>query len=119
MDRIHLLTLTKKRDMMFIIDKDQYQVHDFRVLGPDDHYKLVVMQDIDVMPHDASFTKLNNTYFSAGDVDFDLAEGKCSEAWDGGWWFTNCFDKSVCMTGRGLHNSVGVTKFTYSMMLIK
>ena len=113
------MTTTKKRDMMFILDDVQYQVHDFRVMGEDDHYKLVVMEDIDQMPHDASFTKLNNTYFSAADVDFDLAEGKCSEAWDGGWWFTNCFDKSVCMTGRGLHNTAGVTKFKNSEMLIK
>lgn len=120
LDKIHLMTITKVRDMMFFVDDAPYKVHDFRVTNQQDHYKLVVMKDIDEMPHSCSFTKLNNTYFSALDVDFDLAlNGNCSEAWDGGWWYTNCFDASVCMTGLGMHNSVGVHRFEYSVMLIK
>ena len=120
MDHIHMLTATKKRNMMFIIDSDTYEVEGFRVMGPDEHYKLIVMSDIDMMPKNSKFSRLNETYFSTIDVDFDSApNGDCAEAWDGGWWFTNCFDKSVCMTGRGVHNSVGVSKFTSSVMMIR
>lgn len=120
LNRIHLLTHTKKRDLMFYVDDEQYRVHDFKVKNELDHYKLVVQEDIDQMPNGCSFTRLNNTYFSASDVDFDLApNGNCSEAWDGGWWYTNCFDKSVVLTGLGMHSDAGVTKFTKSLMLIK
>jgi hypothetical protein len=120
LDKINLLTSTKDRELMLFIDDLPYRVNGFKVLDSYNHYKLIVKNDIDNMPDGCSFTRLNNTYFSALDVDFDLAKnGNCSEGWNGGWWFTDCFDHSVCMTGLGMHHNKGVTKFTRSIMLIK
>jgi len=120
LDRISLLTTIKDRELMLVVNDSQYRVRNFKVLGEFYHYKLVVQEDIDKMPDGTTILRLNNTFFSALDVDFDLAaNGNCSTGWKAGWWFTDCYDHSVCMTGMSMHSSVGVKRFTYSSMLIK
>jgi len=120
LDYISLLTTVKDRELMLVVDDRQYRVKNFKVLGEYQHYKLIVQEDIDKMPDGTTILRLNNTFFSALDVDFDLAaNGNCSTGWKSGWWFTDCYDHSVCMTGMSMHSSVGVKKITYSSMLIK
>lgn len=120
LDYISLLTNMQDRELMLVINDTQYRVNNFKVLGEFYHYKLVVMDDIDRMPDGTTMLRLNNTFFSASDVDFDQAtNGNCSTGWKSGWWFTDCYDHSVCMTGMSMHSRVGVKKFTYSSMLIK
>ena len=115
-----MMTSVKKRDMMFFIDDSTFKVSGFKVWDKYNHYKLTVEDEYDQMPNDASFLRLNNTRFSAKDVDFDLAvNGRCFDAWEGGWWFTDCFDKTVCLTGLGVHDISGITKFSRALMLIK
>jgi len=105
---------------MFYIDDAQYKVHGFKVLDEYQNYKLIVMSEIDGMPDDCSFLRLNNSYFSTNDVDFDLAPDSCSAHNKGeGWWFTNCYDLTVFMTGLKMHSRAGLTEFTHGFMLIK
>lgn len=120
LDHISLLTGIKERQLMLVVNDTQYRVSNFKVLNEFYHYKLVVMDEIDKIPDGTSLLRLNNTLFSASDVDFDLAaNGNCSAGWKCGWWFTDCYDHSICMTGLSMHSRVGVKKFTYSSMLIK
>lgn len=105
---------------MLYVDDAQYKVHGFKVLDEYQDYKLIVMSEIDAMPNDCSFLRLNNTRFSTNDIDFDLAPDSCSLHSNGeGWWFTNCYDLSIVMTGLNMHSRAGLTKFTEGVMLIK
>ena len=120
LENIHLLTTTKERQLMLFVNESQYKVNGFKVLSEFYHFKLIVMEEIDKMAEGTTFLRLNNTLFSAVDVDFDLAaNGNCSTGWKCGWWFTDCFDHSLCMTCMGMHGNKGIKRFTYSSMLIK
>ena len=120
LDNINLLTTIKDRELMLIINSTSFRVAGFRVLDERAHYKLIVREDIDKMPHGITMKRLNNTFFSTSDVDFDqAAAGKCSVGWKAGWWFTDCFDHSVCMTCLVMHGRKDVLKFVTSTMLIK
>ena len=105
---------------MFYVDDAQYKVHGFKVLSDLQDYKLIVMSEIDEMPSDCSFMRLNNSRFSTNDKDFDGAPDSCSLHMNGeGWWFTNCYDMSIVMTGLHMHSKAGLTKFTQGVMLIR
>ena len=105
---------------MLMIDENQYKVNGFKVLNEFNHFKLVVKNDIDQMPDDTSFIRMNNTFFSSSDVDYDLAQnGNCSTGWKAGWWFTDCFDRTVCMTCMAYHSNKGIIKFKQAIMLVK
>lgn len=120
LDFINILTTVKDRQLMLVINDTQYRLDNFKVLNEFYHYKIVIMDEIDRMPDGTSLLRLNNTMFSTSDVDFDLAaNGNCSTGYKCGWWFTDCYDQSICMTGMSMHSKVGVKKFTYSSMLIK
>jgi hypothetical protein len=120
LDNINALTSVKERQLMLFVNETQYKIGKFKVLGEFNHYKLIVDNEIDKMPDGCSFLRLNNTMFSALDVDFDLAaNGNCSTGWKSGWWFTDCFDHSITMTAMSFHSDTGIFKFSYSAMLIK
>ena len=106
--------------MMFVIDGIGYKVHGFKVDNEYNHWKLTVESEIDKMTNDCSFLRLNNTRFTTHDIDFDMApDGECAKTLNAGWWFTNCYDKSVVMTALHLHSKAGVTQFSKGLMMIK
>ena len=120
LDKMNTLTTVKDRQLMLLIDEAQFKYNGFRVLNEFYHYKLVVMSEVDHMPDGTTFLRLNNTFFSSSDIDYDLApNGNCSLGWKSGWWFTDCFDHTVCMTCMALHSSKGIRRFNYASMLIK
>lgn len=121
LDTISLLTTSgKERKLKIVLNDSEYQYSHFRVLNEYYNYKLIVDEELDRMPDQTSFLRLNNTLFSAIDVDFDLAvNSNCSSGWKAGWWFTDCFDKSTCLTCLIAHGVTGVKNLNYAGMLIK
>ncbi len=120
LERINLLTEDKERDMLFFIDNVGYKVHGFKVDDEFHHFKLTIKSEIDRMPNECSLMRLNNTRFSAKNVDFDYAPvGVCSETLEAGWWYTNCYDLTVAMTALHAHDRSGIIKFRRGVMLIK
>ncbi len=120
LDYIHLLTTNKKTELSATIDTKTYIYKRFEVSNEAYHYKIVIDDEAGPMPHGTSLLRLNNTRFSTIDVDFDLAlNSNCSSAWKAGWWFTNCFDYSICATCLIMHGSAGVTHLTFTEFKIK
>jgi len=113
------LTQDKERDLLFFIDNVGYKVHGFKVDDEFHHFKLTIKSEIDPMPNECSLLRLNNTRFSAKNVDFDYAPGICSETLQAGWWFTNCYDFTVAMTALHAHDRYGIKKFKRAAMFIK
>ncbi len=120
LDNFNMLTSEKDRQLMIVLNETQYKIRHFKVLNEYFNYKLIVDKEIDRLPDDSSILRLNNTLFSTIDVDFDLAvNSNCSSGWKAGWWFTDCFDKSTCLTCLIMHGSKGVKKLHYAGMLLK
>lgn len=120
LDYISLLTTTRQRQMMAIINATEYKVANFQVLNEYYHYKIVMEDDIDKYIDGSSFLRMNNSYFSTRDVDFDLAQNSsCSAGWKAGWWFTDCFDHSICMPCLIMHGDAGTKQLSKAVMLIK
>ena len=106
--------------MMAIINQTEYKVANFQVLNEFYHYKVTMEDDIDKFMDGSSFLRMNNSYFSTHDVDFDLAQNSsCSKGWKAGWWFTDCFDHSICMPCLIMHGDSGTKKLSKAVMLIK
>ena len=106
--------------MMAIINQTEYKVANFQVLNEFYHYKVVMEDDIDKYIDGSSFLRMNNSYFSTIDVDFDLAHNSsCSKGWKAGWWFTDCFDHSICMPCLIMHGDAGTKQLNKAVMLIK
>ena len=120
LEHFHALTKSKQRELKVVMNQSEYRYKNFRVLNEYFNYKLIVEEEIDTMPDECSFARLNNTLFSTIDVDFDLAiNSNCSSGWKAGWWFTDCFDRSTCLTCLIAHGTKGVKKLNYAAMLIK
>lgn len=120
LDNMNLLTRDKERELMIIVNSTSFRYKNFKVLNEYYHYKFVVEDEIDKFIDGSSMLRLNNSLFSTPDVDFDLAvNSSCSAGWKAGWWFTDCFDHSLCMTCMIMHGNTGVKKLTYAVMLIK
>jgi hypothetical protein len=106
--------------MMAIINQTEYKVAKFQVLNEFYHYKVTMEDDIDKFIDGSTFLRMNNSYFSTLDVDFDLAQNSsCSKGWKAGWWFTDCFDHSICMPCLIMHGDHGTKQLTKAVMLIK
>jgi len=120
LETIHLLTRSRKSQLLVTLNETSYRYNRFAVSGEFYHYKLVIDEEVDQMPDGTTMLRLNNSRFSAIDVDFDLAlNSNCSSAWKGGWWFTDCFDHSLCLTCMISHGNKGIKKLTYSSLMIK
>jgi hypothetical protein len=120
LDNIHLLSKVKNRQLMVVVDSRYYRYNRFYLTDEIYNYKIIVDDEIDSFYDGASFLRLNNTRFSTIDVDFDLAlNSNCSSAWKAGWWFTNCFDYSVCSTCMILHGNSGVTHLQHASLMVK
>lgn len=120
LDNIHLLTKDDNKQLMAVVNNTQYKYRRFRIADEFYHYKLIISQEIDKFDEGSSFLRLNNTLFSTIDVDFDLApNSNCSSGWNAGWWFTNCFDFSICSTCLAMHGQQGIKRLTYAALLIK
>ena len=120
LDSINLLTRDKERELMTIINGTAFRYKNFKVLNEYFHYKLTIEDEIDKFIDGSSMLRLNNTLFSTIDVDYDLAvNSNCSSGWKAGWWFTDCFDHSLCMTCLIMHGNKGVKNLAYAAMLIK
>lgn len=120
LDNINLLTEVKPRQLMAIVNQTEYRLANFKVLNEYYHYKVIIEDEIDKFIDGSSFLRLNNSLFSTIDVDYDLAaNSNCSSGWNAGWWFTDCFDHSVCMNCLIMHGNKGVKKLKYAVMLIK
>ncbi len=120
LDNFNLLTKNKPRQLKIVLNETEYRIKNFKVLNEYYNYKLIVDNEIDKMPDDSSFLRLNNSLFSTIDVDFDLAvNSNCSSGWKAGWWFTDCFDKSTCLPCLIMHGSKGVKNLHYAAMFTK
>jgi ficolin len=120
LDYIHAMTTVKPRQLMSILNNTEYKLGSFKVLNEYYHYKLIVDEEIDKYIDGTSLLRLNNSYFSTIDVDFDLANNSsCSKGWKAGWWFTDCFDHSICMPCLIMHGDNGVKNLNKAFMLIK
>ena len=105
---------------MAIVNETEYRYSNFQVLNEYYHYKFILGDELDKFIDGSSFLRLNNTLFSTIDVDYDLAaNSNCSNGWKAGWWFTDCFDHSVCATCLIMHGNSGVKNLAYSVMLLK
>lgn len=105
---------------MVTLNNTSFRYNRFYLTDEIYNYKIIVDDEIDPFIDGASFLRLNNTRFSTFDVDFDLAlNSNCSSAWKAGWWFTNCFDYSVCSTCMIMHGDKGVKNLEYSSLMIK
>lgn len=103
-----------------MLNNTQYRYDGFRVLNEFHHYKFIVNEEFDRLADDATLLKLNNTLFSTFDLDFDMAaNSNCSSGWNAGWWFTDCFDHTACMTCSYVHSNAGLKTLEYAAFLIK
>lgn len=117
---MHALTMHKDRQLMAVVNNTQYKYNKFRIADEFHHYKFIISEEVDKFADGCTMLRLNNTFFSTIDVDYDLApNSNCSSGWDGGWWFTNCFDFSVCVTCLAMHGNQGIRRLTYAALLIK
>jgi hypothetical protein len=106
--------------MMAIFNSTPFVYKNFKVSNEYNHYKLTIEDEIDKFIDGSTLLRLNNSLFSTIDVDFDLAaNSNCSSGWKAGWWFTDCFDHSSCMTCLIMHGNQGVKKLRHAAMLIK
>ena len=120
LETISKLTSLKSRELVAILNSTQVRYSYFQVLNEFHHYKLIIDGELDRLPDDATLLKLNNTFFSTIDLDFDMAaNSNCSSGWNAGWWFTDCFDHTVCMTCSYLHCNTGLKILDYAALLIK
>ena len=114
------MTKDRPRQLMAIINDTVYKYNRFELTSEIYHYKIIIDDEIDKFADGASLLRLNNTRFSTIDVDFDLAvNSNCSSAWKAGWWFTDCFDYSACMTCMIMHGNQGVKNLVNAALLIK
>jgi hypothetical protein len=108
------------RELMMIVNSTMFRYKNFQVESEYAHYKLIVEDEIDKFIDGCTLLRLNNSLFSTVDIDFDLANNSsCSAGWKGGWWFTDCFDHSLCLTCMIMHGNSGVRKLNYAAMLVK
>lgn len=120
LENFHLLTKDKNRELIAVLNDTNYRTGYFKVLNEFNHFKLVVDNQIDKFPDESSLMLLNNSLFSTLDLDFDLAvNSNCSSGWKAGWWFTDCFDRSMCLTCLVLHGNSGIKRLYYSSFLIR
>lgn len=117
---MNLLTREGNRQLIAVMNGTQYRYSNFKVLSEFYHYKLVIEDEIDKYMDGCSLLRLNNSLFSTIDVDYDLASNSnCSSGWKAGWWFTDCFDHSLCMTCLIMHGNSGVKNLDNAAFLIK
>jgi hypothetical protein len=117
---IHLLTKNKPKQLLITLNDTSYRYNKFMLTDSSDHYKFIIDQELDTSLDDTSLLRLNNTRFSTVDIDFDLAQNSnCSSAWKGGWWFTDCFDNSICATCMIMHGNKGTKNLAYADLMIK
>lgn len=120
LEAINRLTRDKPRQLVAVLNETSYRYNRFQVLNEFHHYKLIIDEELDRMSDDATLLKLNNTLFSTLDLDFDMAaNSNCSSGWHAGWWFTDCFDHTACMTCSYLHSNLGLRPLEYAALLIK
>ncbi|RNA12284.1 angiopoietin-related 4-like [Brachionus plicatilis] len=120
LENFHLLTKQKSRELTAVLNDTNYRIGYFKVLNEFSHFKLIVDKEIDKFPDQSSLMLLNNSLFSTFDLDYDLAvNSNCSSGWKAGWWFTDCFDRSMCLTCLVMHGDSGVKRLYYSSFLIR
>ncbi|CAF1043811.1 unnamed protein product [Brachionus calyciflorus] len=120
LENFHLLTKYKNRQLLAVMNDTSYRFGNFKVLSEFNHYKLIIDNEIDKFIDDSSLLLLNNSLFSTIDLDYDLAvNSNCSSGWKAGWWFTDCFDRSMCLTCLIMHGNAGVKRLFNSAFLIK
>lgn len=120
LENFHLLTKNKNRELMAVLNDTSYRIGYFKVLNEFNHFKLIIDNEIDKFPDESSLLLLNNSLFSTIDLDYDLAvNSNCSSGWKAGWWFTDCFDRSMCLTCLVMHGNSGVKRLYYSSFLIR